>query len=129
MKNNAIPTCPGCGKHCPLDHPRCKYGRAFFEKWQRKEQAADVKEKEKKKSSLDSRKRNQSFHQAPQDCSHKWEQYVEQGGLAWQFFLACCHAKKALRKKRITEEKLFSALSDDEKAYLSQLIEKMDPGE
>ena len=103
MKNNGMPTCPGCGRHCSLAHPRCKYGRDYWEKIQRKEQ------------------------EAPKEKSRfKWEGLVEKEGLIWQLFLVSRSMKKALRKKKVVEEDLLLRLNDQEQQQLSDLLKKLD---
>ena len=103
MKKEKIPTCPGCGRHCPLSHPRCKYGRDYLEKLQKKE--AETPEKKKR---------------------FKWEGLVEKDGLLWQLLLTGCSIKKALRKKRTTEAALLQQLSDQEQMQLSEILKKLD---
>ena len=99
--------CPGCSRHCPLSHVRCKYGQKYAEK-QRKAQAAvpaDAKECKEK--------------------HRKWEKHVTQGSTAWTLLLTGSQLKRALRKGQITERQIHLALSDEEQAQLRALLEKI----
>ena len=96
MKKENI--CPGCGRHCDLNHPHCKYGRSYAEKLQKKREKAP---------------------------SYKWEDYTEKGDLAWLLFLVSRNWKKALKKGETTEEKLLAAWTEQEKETLREMLGKM----
>lgn len=91
--------CPGCSRHCSLSHVRCKYGQRYIEKLQAHE---------------DSKPRR------------KWEKHVTQGGLTWKLLFTASSIKKALRKKRITEEALLATLSSQERGQLLALLAKLE---
>ena len=110
MKDTIQNICPGCKRHCTADAPRCKYGRAYFSKCRKAESKAGTPEK---------------------DCGgkrRKWEKYVERGGTAWLLLDTGRRAKKALLRRRITEEKLLAPLSIDEREKLRSLLAKLDCG-
>ena len=92
--------CPGCGRHCPLNQPRCKYGRAYQQKMEKKK--ADHSEKH-----------------------YKWEKYTEKCGLAWKFFLAGRNMKKSLRNGMMTEDKIWEKLSREEMETLEKILIKI----
>ena len=97
--------CPGCSKHCSMNHVRCKYGQKYVEKI---------------------READADRHQAPEDKHHyKWEKYVAQGGLAWKLLWVSSRGKKALRRKKLTEQQLLSALDEAELAQLNALLDKI----
>ncbi len=89
-------TCPGCGKHCAAANPRCRFGQKYFAK-----------------------------HAAGKD-KPAWERYVEQGGAAWTLLSVSRTAKKALKKGKITEDRMMAALNDGEKEQLQALLKKID---
>ncbi|MBQ4075298.1 MAG: hypothetical protein IJD39_08865 [Clostridia bacterium] len=94
--------CPGCGKHCPLSAPRCKFGRHYLEKMKEKP-SADFEKNTKKK---------------------KWETYVKPGEAIWAFLSVSCQIKKALCKQKVTENQLLSEFSKDEIETMISLIKK-----
>lgn len=97
--------CPGCSRHCSLNHVRCKYGQKYIEKI---------------------RTPDADSHQTPEDNHHyKWEKYVAQGGLAWKLLWVSSRSKKALRRKKRTEQALLDALDEGEQAQLDALLEKL----
>ncbi|MBQ7885318.1 MAG: hypothetical protein IJ313_00330 [Clostridia bacterium] len=55
----------------------------------------------------------------------KWEKHVLQGGLTWKFLWMGSRIKKALRRKRLTEQDLLAALSGEEQARLAALLDKL----
>ena len=95
------PTCPGCSKHCPMGAPRCKYGRAYFEK-----QAAKQTEQSAKK------------------C--KWKTRVTPDSALWQLLSVSRRLKKALCHGEITEARLLSALDAQEQQALSVLLNRLE---
>lgn len=99
MKKEEPARCPGCGKHCPLSAPRCKYGRAC---------AARLEAKTEKNS-----------------CKHKWEGHVAQDGVLWHLLHISRKMKKNLCHKRTTEAQLLSALSCVEQEYLLHVLKKL----
>lgn len=98
MKKTSIPTCPGCRRHCTEDQPRCSYGRKYFAKQQKNEEA---------------------------EIQYKWEAYVSQGGLAWELLRTSCRVKKALKKGKVTEIQLFSKITAEEQKTLQLLLSKL----
>lgn len=104
MKCERTHACPGCHKHCPFGKPRCKYGRAYFEKQQRAEAAA--------------LERNQ--RKAP-----KWAAFVTDGGLLWQLLRTGKSVKKTLRRKQTAEAELLSLFTAQEQDALTALLEKL----
>ena len=110
MKN----TCPGCSRHCTMDHPHCKYGRQYFEKQKQKEVSKTVCPHCPKKQNPDS--------------PAKWEAYVQKGGTAWQLLYASRMAKKALRKKQVNEQMLLHRLSAEEREQLAEMLSRLDFG-
>lgn len=102
MGKQTTDTCPGCSSHCPLDHVRCKYGLRYIKKLQSKQEAAA--------GSMNDRHK------------HKWEKHVHQGSALWHLLVCAGRAKRALRKKRITEAQALSALSPNEQDQLIALL-------
>ena len=100
-------TCPGCSRHCSLDHVRCKYGQKYLEKM--------------KKAQAD----NHSAQKAAETHRYKWEKHVKAAGSAWKLLYCGSRLKRALRKKTLTEEQLFSVLSDEERTQLDALLSKL----
>ena len=103
MKKDISGVCPGCSRHCSRDILKCKYGREYFAKLDKKQNKQDTK----------------------QDRSYKWEAYTEKGGLAWLLLLICRNIKKALRSHAMTEAEIFAPLSHEEKAELAHLVQKL----
>ena len=93
--------CPGCGRHCPLSAPKCKFGRHYLEKKQ-----------EEMLSSTDQGKKK------------KWELHVTSGGTLWQLLSTSCAVKKMLCKKKCTEQQLLAAFTVEEVTILSELLKK-----
>ena len=114
MKQDSCGHCPGCGKHCSLNQPRCKYGREYAAKIEKKRQDAMKQPAGAKAGSCDMKK-----HQ------YKWEKYVEKDSLAWKFLSVSCLAKKALRREQITQEQLFHQFSPLEMLQFSALLDKL----
>ena len=105
MSKGGKDVCPGCSRHCPLTHVRCKYGQKYIGKI---------------------RKADADSHQTPEGKhNYKWEKDVVQGGLAWKMLWVSCRGKKALRRKKLTEQELFAALNVDEKAQLNALLDQI----
>lgn len=102
MGKQTTGTCPGCSRHCPLDHVRCKYGLRYIEKLQSKQEAADNSARDRRR--------------------HKWEKHVCRGSALWHLLVCAGRAKRALRKKRITEAQALSALSPNEQDQLIALL-------
>lgn len=101
--------CPGCSRHCPLSHVRCKYGEKYIEKLRRTQEAAPDAAKEGGKS----RKRR------------KWEKHVSSDTTVWKLLWTDSLLKRALRKGKIIEQQIHLALSDEEEAQLRILLEKI----
>jgi len=101
MKNNNGARCPGCGKHCPMDNVRCKYGMKYFAS----QTAA-----------------------AENETKHKWEKFVEKGGLIWRLMMLGRGTKKALKKKKHTEAQLMDRLTADDKEQLAGILDKLEGG-
>ena len=89
---------------------RCKYGRTYFEKLQKQTEApATIVSAEKA---------------APKKTC-RWEAFVAQGGLMWQFLSAGKGVKKALRRKQITEGQLLKLMDDQEQQVLLNLLKRL----
>lgn len=100
--------CPGCSRHCPLDHVRCKYGRKYVEKRGKEQEAAQsADEKSSRKT------------------GRKWEKHVTQGGTAWKLLLTARTLKRALRKEQITEAQLLGSLTPQDLAALDALLDHL----
>ena len=105
MAKGCKDVCPGCSRHCSLDHVRCKYGQKYVEKI---------------------RKAEADGHPATEDKHHyKWEKYVAQGRLAWKLLWVSSRRKKALRRKKLTEQQLLNVLDEAEQAQLDALLDKI----
>lgn len=102
MKNEHMPVCPGCSRHCPANAVRCKYGRAYFTKHPPAEAACSGKQK-----------------------GHKWKAFVEKNGLLWNYLLSAKEIKKALCHQKATEAALLSLLTEEEKRSLGSIAEKL----
>ena len=98
MKNDRA-RCPGCGRHCPMDNVKCKYGMKYF---------AD---------------RNTA---ADNEAKHKWERFVEKDGLVWRLMMLGRCTKKALKKKKLTEAQLMERLTADDKEQLAGILDKLE---
>lgn len=99
MQKNCCKTCPGCRRHCTADHPHCKFGCKYF--------ARCCESKDKK------------------NHKYKWEKYTAPDGLARQLQFTAHKVKKALRKGRLTEDQLISALTFDERQLFAELLKKL----
>ena len=108
MSKEKILTCPGCHKHCKENAPRCKYGQSYFAKQKKKAAAKGIED----------------GRPIPQKHC-KWERYVEKEGPAWKMLMLSRKIKKDLCHQKITEEQLFSCLSDTEKQIFSYLLDKL----
>ena len=93
--------CPGCGKHCPLSSPRCKYGMRYAAKLQKEEHAC----------------------QKPKQ--HKWEKHVTPNGPAHLMLTVSRRAKKALCHQKVTEDALFASFTQFEKEIFAALLQKI----
>ena len=51
---------------------------------------------------------------------------VEKGGLAWRLLKTVKIAKKALKKRDISEEQLMARFTEEDKAQLSTLLDKLE---
>lgn len=100
MKHRHEPVCPGCGKHCPMSHPRCRYGRTYFARLN-----APAPE-----------------HARPR---HKWEAFVTRDEPIWLLLDTARSLRKALKKERVTEAQLLDRLSDDEQLRLTALLRRL----
>jgi len=112
MKENKAGGCPGCGKHCPANAPRCKYGRAYFEKLERETGA-----KEGMAAHCRGEERKKRF---------KWERYVTRDDVLHQLLLVSRRTKKALCEGERSEEKLLLALKPEERQALSGILRKLE---
>ena len=95
--------CPGCGRRCSAQAPRCAYGQAYFAR----QQVQPVETKPEKQ--------------------HKWERDVQHGGVMWQLLGTGHRVKKTLHKGKATEAQLLSGLTDTEKRTLTDILSKIDP--
>ena len=93
--------CPGCGKHCPLSCPRCKYGMRYAAKQQKEE--AECKKKKQA----------------------KWERYVTPNSTAHLMLSTSRRVKKALCHQEVTENELFAAFTPFEKEIFTTLLQKL----
>lgn len=109
MGKEKTAVCPGCSRHCPLSHVRCKYGEKYIEKLQKAQSAAPDAAKEGGKN----KKRR------------KWENYVAKDTTIWKLLWTGSLLKRSLRKGKITEQQIHLALSDEEEAQLCTLLEKI----
>lgn len=107
MGKQKTDVCPGCSRHCPLSHVRCKYGEKYIEKRRRDQQAAG----QLLTKGEDGKPRR------------KWEKYVTQGSTFWKLLLTASRLKKALRKEQITEAQLLAALTPQDRAMLDALLD------
>ena len=107
MKTEKQNRCPGCSRHCPADHARCKYGQRYFKKMQQTGSNGSPSASESKQH------------------LRKWEKHVQQGGVLWKLLWSSRRIKKALRQKTIAECQLLSALNSEEQVQLGILLEKM----
>ena len=104
MKQDKTSRCPGCGHHCPLSAPKCKFGRQYQQKIEVKASKNDAGAK-----------------------SCKWEAYVVKDGLAWNLLMQAKSMKKSLKAKKSTEQQIFQALSDPEQEIMLSLLRKLQP--
>jgi len=104
MKDMNKAVCPGCGKHCPLTNVRCKYGRNYIEKLEKKAAA---------------RPSSAEAH------GHKWEKHAAPGSALHGFLSAASLAKRALRDEKLTAEAFEKALTPVELTALAALMEKI----
>jgi len=95
MNENCCGCCPGCKRRCTAEHPRCKYGQKYFASCCANE----------KKESLDKKTKKQS--------------------LARQFIKTARRMKKALKKKKYTEEQMLGVLGDQDREVLSLILKKL----
>ena len=97
--------CPGCGKHCPLNAPRCKYGRTYAEKIQKK-------------------KKDDAQRTAPAILK-KWKKYLSADSVIYQLLISSKQIKQGLRQEELSEEKLLSRISPEEAKTLSVILSKL----
>ena len=102
MKNEHMPVCPGCSRHCPANAVRCKYGRAYFTKHPPAEAACSGKPK-----------------------GHKWKAFVEKDGVLLNYLISGKKIKKALCHQKVSEAALLSLLTEEEKHVLSAITQKL----
>lgn len=98
MKNDQVQTCPQCDNHCPIDALQCGRGRKYF-------------------GMTEGNHEHGHEHNHGGHCGHG---HLKSGlaGLLHQCGRFACHAD--------TEEaELFQALTDEEKAVLQALLEKL----
>ena len=98
MKNDQVQTCPQCDNHCPIDALQCGRGRKYF-------------------GMTEGNHEHGHEHNHGGHCGHG---HLKSGlaGLFHQCGRFACHAD--------TEEaELFQALTDEEKAVLQALLEKL----
>lgn len=107
MKIQTENICPGCSRHCPASHVRCKYGQKHFEKLRQAEDTTSCSGEVKRKS------------------RYKWEKHVTAEGLLWRLLRHSSRIKRALRKKQVSEQQLLGTLTPQEQAQLSMLLEKI----
>ena len=91
--------CPGCSRHCPLDHVRCKYGQKYLEKQQKK----DRTEKRRR----------------------RWEKYAAEGSPVWTLLDTASRLKRSVRKETISVQQIHLVLSGEEQTQLCALLEKI----
>ena len=109
MKKTNKPVCPGCSRHCAADALRCKRGRAYFEKLERKTQASPSPEK------------------AGECKKHicKWERLVSEEGVMRTLFTASRALKRSLKSGEYTETQLTDRLTPEETHQLELLLNKL----
>jgi len=100
MKDKERNTCPGCSKHCPLDKPKCKFGRAYSEKI-----------------------KNAQFKPAKRP---KGARCASPDSPVGQLLRTGRKLKKGLKKGKITEERLVEALAPGEREALTAILGKLD---
>lgn len=91
--------CPGCGKHCPAEKPRCKFGIRYFEKNAEKPESPALR---------------------------KWERGLTPGGWLHSLIKVSRGLRKTLRKGNATEGELTSLLTGAEIAQLTNILEKLE---
>lgn len=97
--------CPGCGKHCSLREPRCKFGKNYAEKHLPSLSPQFTSKQNKKK--------------------RKWEKQVVRGELIWQLLNTSSMIKRAIKNETISEKKLISEFSEGEIIQFSQFLIKL----
>ena len=109
MKKTKKPVCPGCSRHCAADALRCKRGRAYFEKLERKAQESALPKKagECKKHSC------------------KWERLVSESGVLRTLFTVSRALKRSLKSGECTEAQLTDRLTQEEAHQLELLLNKL----
>ncbi|MBQ2956474.1 MAG: hypothetical protein IJE08_08425 [Clostridia bacterium] len=109
MKKTKKPVCPGCSRHCAADALRCKRGRAYFEKLERKAQESALPKKagECKKHAC------------------KWERLVSESGVVRTLFTVSRALKRNLKSGECTEAQLTGKLSPEEAHQLELLLNKL----
>ena len=109
MKENTMPTCPGCKKHRAMGAAQCKYGQRYFSELERSIPSAE------RETDRGDRK----------DRTHKWEKNLERGGLVWNLVRTGRKARKALKRREISEKQLLDVLNEAERTELAEILEKL----
>ena len=104
MKRENEKRCPGCGKHCPLSAPRCKYGRAYAAK-----------------HALEPGKNGA----VKEECKHKWERYVTRNQPLWKMLTVSRRVKKGLCHSQITEQELMAVLTAEQQKQLAEILRRL----
>ena len=110
--------CPGCSKHCPLSNPKCKYGQKYAAKQKEKEEARKCTAPETALGTVQCRKKHA--------CKRKkWENYVQERGLAWKLIASGRKMKKILREGKTGEEALFAQLNEADRRVLEEILDNL----
>lgn len=117
QKNNSVQTCPQCDNHCPADALQCGKGRKYFG-------AAD-ENREQGHDGHGEHRHAHNGHAHGQEYGKHGQEHGRGGrsksGLAGLFH-RCGHF---LHHTDLEETELFCALTDEEKATLGTLLEKL----
>lgn len=101
MKNDQVQTCPQCDNHCPVDALQCGRGRKYFSV-------------------------TEGSHEHEHDHEHSHEQGCYRHGHPKSGLAGLLHqCGRFARHADIEEAELFRALTDEEKATLQALLEKL----
>ena len=103
MKNEKIPVCPGCKRHCPLSNVRCKYGRNYIEKMM-----------------TEDKKRHDHKH------GHKWDKFVSEGSMLCSLLITARAVKHSLRDKTADEAKLTYGITEEEMSVFTAVLKKIE---
>lgn len=109
MKHDQAQTCPQCGNHCPVDALQCGRGRKYFGVTDGGHDGEHNHEHEHKHE-------HGHEHEHGCGCGHR-----QLGGLAGLLHQCGRYARHA----ELEEAELFQALTDEEKASLQVLLEKL----